>query len=100
MAIFQSVFTGLRPGEKLYEELLIGDNPKATNHPKIYRAHEDFIPWPELRNILLALRDAVNADAYEEVRELLLKTVQGYKPGNEIVDLIWEKRELGVKESR
>ena len=85
-------FSGLRPGEKLYEELLIGDNPETTSHPKIHRANEDFLPWPELRAILLALQDAVESDAYEDVRELLLSTVQGYAPSNGIVDLIWEKR--------
>jgi FlaA1/EpsC-like NDP-sugar epimerase len=37
--------TGLRPGEKLYEELLIGDNPEPTDHPRIMKAHEDFMPW-------------------------------------------------------
>src|SRR5690606_12960220 len=88
-------FSGLRPGEKLYEELLIGDNPETTPHPKIHRANEDFVPWPELRATLLALQDAVESDAYEDVRELLLSTVQGYAPSNGIVDLIWEKRQLG-----
>ena len=88
-------FSGLRPGEKLYEELLIGDNPETTPHPKIHRANEDFVPWPELRATLLALQDAVESDAYEDVRELLLSTVQGYQPSNGIVDLIWEKRQLG-----
>ncbi|MFW0776191.1 MAG: UDP-N-acetylglucosamine 4,6-dehydratase family protein, partial [Rickettsiales bacterium] len=88
-------FSGLRPGEKLYEELLIGDNPETTSHPKIHRANEDFVPWPELRATLLALQDAVESDAYEDVRELLLSTVQGYAPSNGIVDLIWEKRQLG-----
>ncbi|MBJ6137352.1 nucleoside-diphosphate sugar epimerase/dehydratase [Marinobacter litoralis] len=88
-------FTGLRPGEKLYEELLIGDNPQPTEHPKIHRADEEFIPWAELRAILLAMKEAVKADAYEDVREMLLSTVQGYQPSNGIVDLIYEKRKLG-----
>lgn len=88
-------FTGLRPGEKLYEELLIGDNPETTLHPKIHRANEDFVPWADLRATLIALQEAVERDAYEDVRELLLSTVQGYEPSNGIVDLIWEKRQLG-----
>ncbi|NWO04748.1 MAG: polysaccharide biosynthesis protein [Alteromonadaceae bacterium] len=90
-------FTGLRPGEKLFEELLIGDNPQATNHSKIHRADEAFVPWPELRKTLIAMRAALKDDAYEEVREMLLSTVQGYEPSNGIVDLIWEKRKLSIR---
>lgn len=47
--------TGLRPGEKLYEELLIGDNPTATTHPRIMKAHEPFIPWQQLSSQLVLL---------------------------------------------
>ena len=86
-------FTGLRPGEKLYEELLLGDNPAATAHPKIHRANEAYIPWNELREILEQMNRAVHDDAYAEVRELLLSTVQGYEPSNGIVDLLYEQRE-------
>jgi UDP-N-acetylglucosamine 4,6-dehydratase len=86
-------FTGLRPGEKLYEELLLGDNPATTAHPKIHRANEALVPWAELRVILDQMNDAVKNDAYGEVRELLLSTVQGYTPSNGIVDLIYEQRQ-------
>lgn len=85
-------FSGLRPGEKLYEELLIGDNPETTQHPKIHRANEVFVPWVELHPILLTLQDALNEDDYDTIRALLLSTVQGYQPSNGIVDLIYEKR--------
>ena len=86
-------FTGLRPGEKLYEELLLGDNPATTAHPKIHRANEALVPWAELRVILDQMSKAVKTDAYDEVRELLLSTVQGYQPSHGIVDLIYEQRQ-------
>ncbi|WP_341706908.1 nucleoside-diphosphate sugar epimerase/dehydratase [Halopseudomonas sp.] len=85
-------FTGLRPGEKLYEELLIGDNPEPTAHPKIHRANEEFIDWAALRQLLNQMHQAVRDDAYDQVRELLLSTVSGYEPSNGIVDLIHEQR--------
>ena len=52
--------TGMRPGEKLYEELLIGDNPNATEHPRIMKAHEDCLDWPALETQLHALRTAAD----------------------------------------
>ncbi|CEA06319.1 nucleotide sugar epimerase/dehydratase WbpM [Pseudomonas saudimassiliensis] len=84
-------FSGLRPGEKLYEELLIGDNPEATAHSKIHRANEVFISWNQLLPILNNLRQAVRDDDYNMVRETLLATVQGYAPSNGIVDLLYEQ---------
>ncbi|WGK62901.1 nucleoside-diphosphate sugar epimerase/dehydratase [Halopseudomonas sp. SMJS2] len=84
-------FSGLRPGEKLYEELLIGDNPEATAHSKIHRANEIYIPWNQLLPILDTLRQAVRDDNYNLVRETLLSTVQGYAPSNGIVDLLYEQ---------
>lgn len=87
-------FSGLRPGEKLYEELLIGDNPERTAHEKIHRANEVFIPWAELHLILDTLRQAVRDDDYEQVRLTLLNVVQGYQPSNGIVDLIYEQNVL------
>ncbi|MEZ2744910.1 polysaccharide biosynthesis protein [Halopseudomonas bauzanensis] len=82
-------FSGLRPGEKLYEELLIGDNPEATAHSKIHRANEVYISWSQLLPILDTLRQAVRDDNYNLVRETLLSTVQGYAPSNGIVDLLY-----------
>ncbi|WP_090273107.1 polysaccharide biosynthesis protein [Halopseudomonas litoralis] len=84
-------FSGLRPGEKLYEELLIGDNPEATAHSKIHRANEVHLPWAALLPVLDALRQAVRDDDYNQVRETLLSTVQGYAPSNGIVDLLYEQ---------
>jgi len=86
-------FSGLRPGEKLYEELLIGDNPESTAHSKIHRANEDHISWSELLPILDTLRQAVRDDDYNQVRETLLSTVQGYAPSNGIVDLLYEQHQ-------
>ncbi|MEH6671664.1 polysaccharide biosynthesis protein [Halopseudomonas sp.] len=90
-------FTGLRPGEKLYEELLIGDNPETTSHEKIHRANEDLVPWNELLPVLDTLRQAIREDDYDTVRKTLLETVQGYKPANGIVDLIYEQNGLANK---
>lgn len=81
-------FTGLRPGEKLYEELLIGEDVKTTEHPMIMRAEEDMLPWEELKECLQALLDAVNGDDYARVRVLLREMVHGYVPEGEIVDWI------------
>lgn len=81
-------FTGLRPGEKLYEELLIGDNVIATQHPMIMCANEDMLSWSELKQKLDQLLDAVDQDDYPRVRQLLRETVSGYSPEGEIVDWI------------
>ena len=72
--------TGLRPGEKLYEELLIGDNPQPTAHLKIMKAHEDFLSWDELQQELEKLKLALDSPDAELIREMLKKLVPGYKP--------------------
>jgi FlaA1/EpsC-like NDP-sugar epimerase len=87
-------FTGLRPGEKLYEELLIGDNVSATQHPMIMSASEDHLPWDVLRAKLSELLAAVEHDDYSRVRQLLRETVSGYNPDGEIVDWIYQQRRL------
>ena len=79
-------FTGLRPGEKLYEELLIGDNVSPTSHPMIMRASEEHLSWDVLKLMLDALLAALNEDDYDRVRQLLRETVSGYSPEGEIVD--------------
>ncbi len=80
--------TGLRPGEKLYEELLIGDNPKPTQHPRIMRAHEQFLPWPALEQKLNVLSIAMGANDVPVIRALLKELVSGYKPTGEVVDWV------------
>lgn len=87
-------FSGLRPGEKLYEELLIGDNVVATRHPMIMSANEDYISWELLKVKLTELLTAVEEDDYNKVRQLLRETVSGYAPDGEIVDWIYQQRHL------
>lgn len=85
--------TGLRPGEKLYEELLIGDNPKPTSHPRIMKAHEDFLPWKVLEEKLNALEIALNVNDVGVVRLMLEQLVSGYAPSGEIVDWVHLEQE-------
>ncbi|MDZ5632402.1 nucleoside-diphosphate sugar epimerase/dehydratase [Janthinobacterium sp. GMG1] len=80
---------GLRPGEKLYEELLIGDNVEGTEHPLIMRAQEAEIPWPRLDGMLLELGAACDQFDHVTVRALLLRIVMEYEPQCDIEDLIW-----------
>jgi FlaA1/EpsC-like NDP-sugar epimerase len=81
--------TGLRPGEKLYEELLIGENSKATQHSRIMQAHEDFLPWLELQDKLLDIRLALETNNIPQIRNLLKGLVTGYQPEGEVVDWVW-----------
>jgi FlaA1/EpsC-like NDP-sugar epimerase len=70
--------TGLRPGEKLYEELLIGDNPEPTGHPRIMKAHEHFLSWRDLSEQLARLEDAALRNDLATIKTLLARDVQGY----------------------
>jgi FlaA1/EpsC-like NDP-sugar epimerase len=70
--------TGLRPGEKLYEELLIGDNPEPTDHPRIMKAHEDCLTWPLLEQHLATLRRAAQAGDVGAIKAQLQACVHGY----------------------
>jgi FlaA1/EpsC-like NDP-sugar epimerase len=74
--------TGLRTGEKLHEELLIGKNPQPTSHPKIMKAHEDFILWDVLEQELEKLKLALESYDTELIREILKKLVPGYRPNS------------------
>ena len=78
--------TGLRPGEKLYEELLIGDNPQPTAHPKIMKAHEEFLSWHDLQQELEKLNVALDACDAQLIRAMLKKLVPGYQPNGDAVD--------------
>ncbi|MBP0050154.1 polysaccharide biosynthesis protein [Marinobacterium sp. AK62] len=80
------VYSGLRPGEKLYEELLIGDDVKGTDHPMIMRATEAMLPWDVLQTRLDQLEKYVKGWNYVAIRQLLLETVDGYQPEADIVD--------------
>ncbi len=81
--------TGLRPGEKLYEELLIGDNPEPTQHARIMKAHEEFLSWPVLQQHLAELMTAVDANNVPQMRELIQKLVPGYQPDGDVVDWVY-----------
>lgn len=85
--------TGLRPGEKLYEELLIGDNPQSTTHPRIMKAHEVFVPWERLEEKLRALEIALSANDVSLIRRMMVDLVAGYVPNDEIVDWIYLEQE-------
>lgn len=85
--------TGLRPGEKLYEELLIGDNSQTTEHPRVMRANESFIAWKELQSKLQDLVAALNANDMVLIRRILIVLVSGYCPNSEIADWVFTEKE-------
>lgn len=85
--------TGMRPGEKLYEELLIGDNPKPTVHPRIMKAHEEFLPWAEFEAKLTALEMALNVNDVGVIRLMMQQLVAGYIPSDDIVDWVYLEQE-------
>ncbi|AGX87881.1 polysaccharide biosynthesis protein [Candidatus Symbiobacter mobilis] len=76
--------TGLRPGEKLHEELLIGNDPQGTMHPRIMKAHEPFLPWDALCPILEECKDCVQRDDHGALRALLRRHVHLRKEWDEI----------------
>ncbi|HCB1602210.1 MULTISPECIES: nucleoside-diphosphate sugar epimerase/dehydratase [Citrobacter] len=84
--------TGLRPGEKLYEELLIGEQVLATTHPRIMTAHEDMLSWQELEVYLKQMDEACNNFEHDKIRELLLKIPTGFQPTDGICDLVWHAK--------
>jgi FlaA1/EpsC-like NDP-sugar epimerase len=89
--------TGLRPGEKLYEELLIGDNPLPTSHSRIMKAHEDYVPWGDLQTKLAVLSQALDINDVSLIRTLLKDLVPGYQPEGEVVDWVWLAKENANK---
>ncbi|MDB3976665.1 polysaccharide biosynthesis protein, partial [Gammaproteobacteria bacterium] len=88
------IFTGLTPGEKLYEELLIGDNVSTTEHKQILRAEEDFLPSDELEIHLNALKKAYKASDVLALREILKQVVSGFTPEEEIEDVVFQQRNI------
>ena len=81
--------TGLRPGEKLYEELLLGDNPLKTQHPKIQKAQDPFISFNQLEVDLINLKTLLDNNKVLEVKELLTKIVKTYQSNSVIVDHVY-----------
>lgn len=84
-------FSGLRPGEKLYEELLIGADVIGTEHPKIMRAHEEYLPAEQLQALLQQMGEAMNKDDSHQARQLLQQAVSGFTPSSPNVDLLLKK---------
>ncbi|MBY3022453.1 polysaccharide biosynthesis protein [Rhizobium leguminosarum] len=85
--------TGLRPGEKLYEELLIGDNPETTEHPRIMKAREDFLFWSELSKKLNSLNAVLDRNDMVAARAMLAELVSGYSSTGEVSDLAFSGAE-------
>ena len=92
--------TGLRPGEKLYEELLIGDNPQKTFHDKIQKAEDPFIPFDQLEIDLNNLRNLLKDEKPIEVKKILNKLISSYKSNSIIVDHIYKETLNFKNESR
>jgi len=86
-------YTGLRPAEKLYEELLIGTNVSGTEHPMIMRAVEHSLPWDALHDLLQGLLIAMGQFNVREAREVVLRAVKEYRPNGDVVDSVWCRRE-------
>ena len=84
--------TGLRPGEKLYEELLIGDNPQKTYHEKIQKAQDPFIPFNRLRIDLDNLSSLIEENGVAETKDMLSKLVPSYQSNSKIVDHFYEEK--------
>jgi FlaA1/EpsC-like NDP-sugar epimerase len=82
-------YTGLRPAEKLFEELLIGSNVSGTEHPRILRADEDYLRLDVLSRYLQELEDASEALDYARARDVLMHAVLEYTPENGVDDLVW-----------
>jgi FlaA1/EpsC-like NDP-sugar epimerase len=83
-------FTGLRPGEKLYEELLIGGNVSKTDNLMIMRAEEEMMAWDDLKLIIDELEGAIDTGDQVKLRQLLVKAVPGFKPQRDITDILYE----------
>jgi len=82
-------FTGLRPAEKLFEELLIGKNVTGTEHPRILRAIEHSLSWEQMRHVLDELAISLSRFDCERAREILLRAVPEYRPSENVQDHVW-----------
>lgn len=84
-------YTGLRPGEKLFEELLIGDNPEGTDHPRILKAREVALPWSAVERLINELDKACHIFDCERVRYILERAPTGFQPSSANEDLVWQR---------
>lgn len=94
------LFAGLRPGEKLYEELLIGDNVKNTSHERIMTAHEVYLPLDEYESLLDELDFACHNMDHVRIRELLLAAPTDFNPSDGISDLVWNQSQVSQTEMK
>ena len=85
-------YSGLRPGEKLYEELMIGESVTGTEHPKILRAQEETLSWGTLQKLLRRLREACESMDVHSVRSVLMEAVDGFEPKEDVEDPLWGLR--------
>lgn len=85
--------TGLRPGEKLYEELLIGNNPQETKHPKIKKINDPFIPYDQLKEDLNNLKNLLDNNQANDVKKFLFELLKSYKPSEEMIDHVYVERQ-------
>lgn len=85
-------YIGLRPAEKLYEELLIGSNVTGTEHSRILRADEDCLSYEELVALLRELRQAAESFSFDTARDVLIRAVRGYDPDSDLEDWIWHQK--------
>jgi len=83
---------GLRPGEKLYEELLIGNDPQLTQHPRIMKANEEFLPWIELQPMITTLRIAASNGDVMMIRSMMKLLVPEYKPDKNVADWVYREQ--------
>ncbi len=86
-------YSGLRPGEKLYEELLIGDNVAGTKHSRIMTADEVHLEWNEMEKVLQHLDQACHNFEHQTIRNILLNAPTGFNPSDGICDLVWSKKQ-------
>ncbi|MEQ6890047.1 nucleoside-diphosphate sugar epimerase/dehydratase [Halomonas sp. CS7] len=83
------IYSGLRPGEKLFEELLIGKNATGTDHPRIHSAREPYWKWPKLKIFMDNLQEAINSQDIKTLHNLILQSPAGFCPQTPIVDKLW-----------
>ena len=91
-------YTGLRPAEKLYEELLIGTDVSGTQHPRIMRANEDYLDFDSLTELIDELKAASRDLDRVRARQVLLTSISGYEPSNGVEDLVWVRKQAAMQE--
>ncbi|WMS87292.1 polysaccharide biosynthesis protein [Pleionea litopenaei] len=86
-------YSGLRPGEKLFEELLVGDNVEGTEHPRIMSANEEHLSWDDMKKALDALDSFCEEMRCDDIVQLLHRMPTGYNPQHSVCDLLWQHEE-------